>query len=145
MARAFLIGCTEGNSADCAFCFLDMTGEEAFGNVTNCGLLYPGLEWKIVDPEDFDKELRQDGEAQGELLMRGPWVASAYYKNPQPTKFHHGWLATGDIASITKGGAMVIKVLAARACVCCCHRRCCCVVRKRRTLTPLQPNDHMFL
>jgi acyl-CoA synthetase (AMP-forming)/AMP-acid ligase II len=49
---------------------------------------YPGLEMKIANTEDFDEELPQDGKAQGELMLRGPWVTSAYYRNPQPDKFH---------------------------------------------------------
>ena len=36
----------------------------------------------------------------GELLIRGPWIAAEYYKDPQPDKFHEGWLVTGDVAKI---------------------------------------------
>ena len=46
--------------------------------VTNCGVPYPGLEWKIVDVDDFDRELARDGEAQGELLLKGPNVMLGY-------------------------------------------------------------------
>jgi fatty-acyl-CoA synthase len=41
-----------------------------------------------------------DGKSVGELLIRGPWIASEYYANPQPGKFHDGWLITGDVARI---------------------------------------------
>ena len=43
----------------------------------------PGLELKIVDSEDMTIEMPQDGEAQGELLARGPWITGDYYKLPE--------------------------------------------------------------
>jgi len=36
----------------------------------------------------------------GELCIRGPWIASEYFNDPQPDKFHDGWLVTGDVAKI---------------------------------------------
>ena len=41
-----------------------------------------------------------DGESVGELLIRGPWIASEYFNDPQPEKFHQDWLVTGDVAKI---------------------------------------------
>jgi len=38
--------------------------------------------------------------AVGELCIRGPWIASEYFNDPQPDKFHNGWLVTGDVAKI---------------------------------------------
>ena len=38
-----------------------------------------------------------DGEAVGEIEVRGPWVTGAYYKDDDPEKFHDGWLRTGDV------------------------------------------------
>ena len=66
----------------------------------------PGLELEIFD-EDW-KPLPHDGEAFGELLIRGPWICSEYFNNPQPTKFHDGWLITGDIAKIDPEGYLII-------------------------------------
>ncbi|MCZ6869588.1 MAG: long-chain fatty acid--CoA ligase, partial [Gammaproteobacteria bacterium] len=76
----------------------DIPEDERFANVAKAGQLMPGLEIMIVD-EDFN-ELPHDGEAFGELLIRGPWICSEYYRNPQPEKFHEGWLMTGDVAKI---------------------------------------------
>ena len=45
------------------------------------GLPILGLQVKIVD-EDGD-ELPHDGEAFGELLIRGPWIAAEYYNDPR--------------------------------------------------------------
>jgi fatty-acyl-CoA synthase len=45
-----------------------------------------------------------DEEAGGELLVRGPWVASAYFEDDsQKEKFEDGWLRTGDVAELTDG------------------------------------------
>ena len=45
-----------------------------------------------------------DEETGGELLVRGPWVASAYYADDSQTeKFEDGWLRTGDVAELTDG------------------------------------------
>jgi hypothetical protein len=33
----------------------------------------PVLQLKIVDSENYDTELARDGEAVGELLIKGPW------------------------------------------------------------------------
>jgi fatty-acyl-CoA synthase len=45
-----------------------------------------------------------DEEAGGELLVRGPWVASAYFEDDsQKEKFEDGWLRTGDVAEVTDG------------------------------------------
>jgi len=87
-----------------------MTKDQQFENVVKAGLLIPGLKMKIVDLEDFDKTLPNDGEAQGELLLKGPWITGAYYKNPDTKdKFHKGWLTTGDIASIDTEGNLIIR------------------------------------
>src|SRR3546814_18293745 len=53
-----------------------------------------GVQMKIVD--DDGKELPRDGKAFGELLVRGPWIASGYYlldKSPAHER-EDGWFAT---------------------------------------------------
>jgi fatty-acyl-CoA synthase len=67
------------------------------------GLPVPGLQVKIVD--DDNNELPHDGEAFGELLIRGPWIAAEYYNDPRsPQSFSDGWLRTGDVCKITPEG-----------------------------------------
>jgi fatty-acyl-CoA synthase len=50
-------------------------------------------------------EFRIDEEAGGELQVRGPWIARAYYEDPEGAdKFtEDGWLRTGDVAELTHG------------------------------------------
>jgi fatty-acyl-CoA synthase len=47
-------------------------------------------------------DFRIDEESGGELQVRGPWVAKAYYKDPATgAKFtEDGWLRTGDVAEL---------------------------------------------
>ena len=67
------------------------------------GLPVPGLEVKIVD--DRGVELAHDGEAFGELLIRGPWIAAEYYRDPRSADtFSDGWMRTGDVCKITPDG-----------------------------------------
>ena len=40
--------------------------------------------------------------------MRGPWVCSEYYRDPQPDKFRDGWLVTGDIAAVDPEKYLII-------------------------------------
>jgi fatty-acyl-CoA synthase len=70
------------------------------------GTLLPGLRWRIVD--DDGRELPWDGEARGELHVRGPWVATSYYLGEAPERFDDGWLRTGDVATIDPAGRLRI-------------------------------------
>ena len=75
-------------------------------NVAKAGQLLPGLELDIFD-EHFNR-LPHDGESVGEILVRGPWICSAYYRNPQPARFHEDWLITGDVGSIDPQEYLII-------------------------------------
>lgn len=52
-----------------------------------------------------------DGITMGELEVRGPWIAKAYYNTPdEEGKFTiDGWFRTGDIVSIEANGYIEIK------------------------------------
>jgi fatty-acyl-CoA synthase len=66
-----------------------------------------GVEMEIVD--DDDKPLPHDGKAFGALKIRGPWVASDYFKCTDSTAFDDkGWFSTGDVATICPLGYMQI-------------------------------------
>jgi fatty-acyl-CoA synthase len=67
------------------------------------GVRAPGLEMRIVDDEGLD--LPHDGEAAGELLIRGPWIAAEYLRDPRSAEtVVDGWLRTGDVCKITPEG-----------------------------------------
>jgi fatty-acyl-CoA synthase len=67
------------------------------------------VDMKIVD--ESGRELPRDGEASGELFVRGPSVAAGYYRNEAATKDAwdaQGWFGTGDVARITPDGFLQI-------------------------------------
>ena len=71
------------------------------------GIPVPGLQIKIVDEEG--NELPHDGEAFGELLIRGPWIAAEYYRDDRTAQsFVDGWLRTGDVCKVTPEGYIKI-------------------------------------
>ncbi|TDD67811.1 fatty-acid--CoA ligase [Actinomadura darangshiensis] len=66
------------------------------------GRVAAGVELRIVD--DAGAELPWDGEAVGEIEVRGPWITGAYHRDPAPAKFDGGWLRTGDIGTVDDRG-----------------------------------------
>lgn len=86
---------------------IDLDEDQQFKNIAKAGLALPGLEVAIFD--DNWQRLAHDGESVGELLIRGPWVASQYFNDPQPEKFHDGWLVTGDVAKIDAEQYIIIS------------------------------------
>lgn len=77
------------------------TGEEFWRYRASQGRVLAGVEARIVD--DSDHVMRADGQSQGELEVRGPWIAASYYSPDDPEadeKFHDGWLRTGDVGTL---------------------------------------------
>jgi len=85
------------------------TEAQQFQSVTKAGVISPGVEVKLVSPEDYSKEVPQDGKSVGELLTRGATITGSYYRNPKVGNFPDGWMATGDIASVDAGGVVTIS------------------------------------
>jgi fatty-acyl-CoA synthase len=65
-----------------------------------------GVETRIVD--DDGQVLPNDGSAVGEIEVRGPWVASSYYRGHDASKFASGWLRTGDVGRIDERGFITL-------------------------------------
>jgi fatty-acyl-CoA synthase len=65
-----------------------------------------GIDMKIVD--DQGQELPHDGKSAGDLLVRGPWVVSEYYRQEGGSPLVDGWFPTGDVATIDPDGFMQI-------------------------------------
>jgi fatty-acyl-CoA synthase len=68
----------------------------------------PLVEARLV--RDGREEVPWDGTTTGELEVRGPWIARAYYRDEESEeKFNDGWLRTGDIAAIDERGYIIIS------------------------------------
>lgn len=71
----------------------------------------PGVlvEAAIVDSEG--NFLPSDGETQGELVLRAPWLTESYYREPQKGAelWAGGWLHTGDVATLDSMGGIDIR------------------------------------
>ncbi len=90
---------------------LAQTQEERYGVMAKQGRTIYGVDMKIVGEDGA--ELPWDGDASGELLVRGPWIMNRYFKdeggNPLVTDADGlGWFPTGDVAKIDADGFMQI-------------------------------------
>jgi fatty-acyl-CoA synthase len=70
------------------------------------GRVIAGVELRIT--ADDGSVLPWDGEAVGEIEVRGPWITASYYKDDDPQKFHDGWLRTGDVGTVEPNGFVQI-------------------------------------
>jgi fatty-acyl-CoA synthase len=86
----------------------DVDYDEQIRKRTKQGLIVPGLEFEVLNDEG--EEIPWDGEAFGELHVRGPSVTTEYFKRPDATEedFADGWLKTGDIVSVDEDGYLKI-------------------------------------
>jgi acyl-CoA synthetase (AMP-forming)/AMP-acid ligase II len=84
----------------------DRADEELADIRTSIGLIAPFVECRIVEPGSGE-ELPWDGESQGELQVRGPWIAASYYDDDERSSesfTEDGWLRSGDVATIDSHG-----------------------------------------
>lgn len=88
------------------------TAEEFAYRLTQ-GRFPAGVEARLTGPGG--ERLPWDGESAGELEVRGPWIAGAYYggQGTEPLrpadKFSEdGWLKTGDVGTISHDGFLTL-------------------------------------
>jgi fatty-acyl-CoA synthase len=82
------------------------TADEAWAYRDTQGRLVCAVEARLVG--DGGTVLPNDGEAVGEVEVRGPWVTGSYYADDDPGKFHDGWLRTGDVGTIDPLGYVTL-------------------------------------
>ncbi|WP_208783762.1 long-chain fatty acid--CoA ligase [Streptomyces griseorubiginosus] len=87
--------------------------DEEFGYRLTQGRFPAGVEARLSGPGG--ERLPWDGESAGELEVRGPWIAGAYYNGPDAEplrpadKFSEdGWLKTGDVGTISPEGFLTL-------------------------------------
>jgi 3-(methylthio)propionyl---CoA ligase len=84
----------------------DATPEQRYALMSKQGRAVYGVDMKIVAPDGH--ELPWDGEASGDLHVRGPWILSRYFKDEGGDPLVDGWFPTGDVAKIDADGYMQI-------------------------------------
>nr|WP_244218281.1 long-chain fatty acid--CoA ligase [Streptomyces corchorusii] len=87
--------------------------DEEFAYRLTQGRFPAGVEARLTGPAG--ERLPWDGASAGELEVRGPWIAGAYYNGPDAEplrpadKFSEdGWLKTGDVGTISPDGFLTL-------------------------------------
>ena len=73
-----------------------------------------GNPFLLCDVRVVDEGMRpqvHDGQAQGEVVFRSPWLTHGYLNEPEHSKalWHGGWLHSGDIGTIDADGRLQIR------------------------------------
>jgi len=79
-----------------------LTKEEEWRYRDSQGRLFCTVEGRLAG--DGGAILPHDGQAVGEIEVRGPWITGSYHKDDDPAKFHDGWLRTGDVGTLDEYG-----------------------------------------
>ena len=90
---------------------IDLPAAERFAIQAKQGRAVYGVDMKIVDADG--REMPWDGQHSGDLMVRGPWVVSQYFKGEGgdplvPDDDGNGWFPTGDVAAIDASGFVQI-------------------------------------
>jgi 3-(methylthio)propionyl---CoA ligase len=103
-------GMTETTAAATISCLskeqLQSSPAQRHAAAANCGKTVFGIDIKVVAEDGTT--LPRDGTSQGELMVRGQWIVSGYYKS-DTSPLRDGWFPTGDIATIDPHGVLQIR------------------------------------
>lgn len=103
-------GMTETTAATTMSCLTprdrELSPAQQHASVARQGKSVFGAEIKVVD--EAGATLPRDGVSQGELMVRGQWIVTGYYKG-ESSPLVDGWFPTGDIATIDAHGVMQIR------------------------------------
>lgn len=72
-----------------------------------------GVEMRLID--DDGRNVPHDGQTSGHLLVRGPWIASGYFRSNGTPLDTDGFLDTGDVGTIDPDGYLRVTDRAADA------------------------------
>ena len=95
-----------GTLCSLKFKHLALDKEAQFAIQTKQGRPIFGVDVRVVDGNGRD--LPWDGKSAGNLLVRGPWIASDYYRSDEPSPLQDGWFPTGDVVAIDPDGYILI-------------------------------------
>ena len=80
----------------------DLSGESETYWRLKSGRPVPGIDVRLMD--DKGRILPQDGEAVGELQLKGAWVTGCYLNEASDAFTDDGWLRTGDVGMVDARG-----------------------------------------
>ncbi|KQV15423.1 MULTISPECIES: long-chain fatty acid--CoA ligase [unclassified Kitasatospora] len=90
-----------------------LTPEQEWPYRVSQGLFPASVEARLIGPGG--ERMPHDGVAAGELEVRGPWIAGAYFagagqepERPEDKFSPDGWLRTGDVGTITPDGYLTL-------------------------------------
>ncbi|MFB7379760.1 long-chain fatty acid--CoA ligase [Kitasatospora purpeofusca] len=90
-----------------------LTPEEEWPYRVSQGIFPASVEARLIGPGG--ERMPHDGVSAGELEVRGPWIAGAYYggagqdpERPDDKFSEDGWLRTGDVGTITADGYLTL-------------------------------------
>jgi fatty-acyl-CoA synthase len=97
-----------GTLATLGSAFDDADADTQYGLRATAGLPLPLVETRVRTDDGI---VPWGSDAMGELEVRGPWVAAAYYGSPESAdRFtDDGWFKTGDIVTIDAQGYVTIR------------------------------------
>ncbi len=88
----------------------NQSADQRYAVMAKQGRVVYGVEMKAVDEQGA--ELPFGSEASGDVLVRGPWIVSSYFKNEGGDPLVHekdgDWFPTGDVARFDTDGYMQI-------------------------------------
>jgi fatty-acyl-CoA synthase len=66
---------------------------------------------EVAIMDEAGNRLPADGETQGELVLRAPWLTQGYFREPEKSTelWQHGWMHTGDVATLDAMGYIDIR------------------------------------
>jgi fatty-acyl-CoA synthase len=84
----------------------ELSAEARYDVMAKQGRSVYGVDLKIVDAHG--QEMPWGGAESGDVLVRGPWIVSEYFKGAGGDPLVDGWFPTGDVARIDAEGYMLI-------------------------------------
>jgi fatty-acyl-CoA synthase len=87
---------------------IEWQGEQRHAGQAMTGYAIPGMELRVVDPDDRD--VPRDGQSIGEIVARGDGVMEGYWRQPDASAdaLRGGWFHTGDMATLNEDGYLLI-------------------------------------
>ncbi|PAV49122.1 long-chain fatty acid--CoA ligase [Pseudomonas sp. HAR-UPW-AIA-41] len=116
-ARGIQLTAAYGMSETCPLISCAHMNEELLAGNEDERITYrikAGVPVPLVDAAIMDANgqmLPVDGETQGELVLRAPWLTQGYFREPQKGAelWEHGWMHTGDVATLDTMGFIDIR------------------------------------